>query len=291
MIRLTRWRGPQRGVGVLEDHLHPERVVRALARAHLRHPASAKRDLAAGRLVDSGDDAAPASTCRSRTRRPARPPRRFRSTGRRRRRRAPLPRAGPRRVRRAARATKVQALHEVPGDTVQAHQRGRHGPLPGWWQATMRPAPSERAAGFSTQRRATRFHQVQAPDEVPGDTVQAHQRGRHGPLPGWWQATMRPAPTERAAGSSTQRSDARVQRARKPAAGLDVRSADGIMPGIWASSAPAALWLGIEPIRPRVYGCSGASQHVVHAALLDDAPGIHHRHAIGEPGHHRQNRG
>ena len=29
-------------------------------------------------------------------------------------------------------------------------------------------------------------------------------------------------------------------------------------------------------------------QHVVDAALLDDAPGVHDRHAVGEPGHDRQ---
>ena len=45
---------------------------------------------------------------------------------------------------------------------------------------------------------------------------------------------------------------------------------------------------GAAAVRYRVYGCDGASKIVRRRSLLDDAPGVHHRHAVGEVGDHRQ---
>ena len=120
----------QRGVGVLEDHLHLERVVLALASAHLRDVSPAKRDFTARGLVYAGDDTAqrglaqpdsPTSPTTSPDSIDRSTPSTARTTSS--RRSAPSLRAGA--------GDQIEAPDEVPGHAVQAHQRGGHRPLSG----------------------------------------------------------------------------------------------------------------------------------------------------------------
>ena len=150
----------ERGVGVLEDHLHREPV------AALRLGAGSARDLAALRTAPRPRSARAArrrcgraSTCRSRTRRPGRPPRPCRSRGRRRRPRARSRRARSRRGARAMlRRRASSGLHEALATRRAARGAARRlassrlvSAWIGWQQRTLRRSPSWSSGGSARQ--------------------------------------------------------------------------------------------------------------------------------------------
>ena len=89
------------------------------------------------------------------------------------------------------------------------------------------------------------------------------------------------------AGMVSQSASARVQRLRKAQPASSAFS-DGAMPGIWRRRWPTGLCAGTESSRPCVYGWRGCSSTSSTAPFLDDAPGVHHRHAVGQAGDHGQ---
>ena len=98
------------------------------------------------------------------------------------------------------------------------------------------------------------------------------------------RARPRPAPAflgaPREPGSSTRPGSAG---AKRHPGGRSMRF--GTRPGMTEPLGRRWPITGTDPIRPWVYGCSGSRNSVPGVALLDDLPGVHHRHPLGHLGH------
>ena len=87
------------------------------------------------------------------------------------------------------------------------------------------------------------------------------------------------------AGRAPRRCSAARRRNRRGA-----RPAPAPGPGIASSSRRLAM-SGIAPISLRVYGCAGACEEPARRPALDDAPGVHHEHALRRGRRPRRGRG
>ena len=203
----------ERRVRVLEDHLH---VTAKRAKLSLRE----RRDVVCRRTTivpfvgrSNLTSSRPASTCRSRTRRPARAsrPREPRARHRRPRARGPPPLEQCRPDR--------EVLHQILGPQQDARRRDRRPPSSTGSPRIMRSRPLLHKLGWMVAR------------------------GLPASAPVRWQASRRPSPIRSAAQDDRAELEAVGASARKPAAGGG-HSGDGGSPGIAASRADTAVQPG-----------------------------------------------